>query len=76
MGMTVGAAFTLVPISATNNFDERNFVLSWNGLGQGIGSLPVVFLGTVMIAGKTGYLGAAVIFSILGILLALIPAVL
>ena len=75
MGMTVGAAFTLVPISATNNFDERNFVLSWNGLGQGIGSLPVVFLGTVMIAGKTGYLGAAVIFSILGILLALIPAV-
>ena len=74
-GMTCTGAYNLLPLSVTNNFDERNFILSWNGLGQGFGSLPVVFLGTVMIAGSTGYAGAAVVFSILGIILALIPAI-
>ena len=59
----------------TNNYDERNFILSWNGLGQGFGAMPVVFLGTALIAGSTGYAGAALIFSILGIVLALIPAI-
>ena len=75
-GMTASGAYTLLPLSVTNNYDERNFLISWNGLGQGIGSLPVVFLGTVMIAGSTGYGGAAVIFSILGLLLALAPVIL
>lgn len=74
-GMTCTGAYNLLPLSITDNFDERNFVLSWTGLGQGFGSLPVVFLGTVMIAGSTGYAGAAVVFSILGIILALIPAI-
>ena len=74
-GMTCTGAYNLLPLSVTDNFDERNFILSWNGLGQGFGSLPVVFLGTVMIAGSTGYVGAAVVFSILGIILALIPAI-
>ena len=74
-GMTCAGAYSLLPLSVTDNFDERNFILSWNGLGQGFGALPVVFLGTVMIAGSTGYAGAAVVFSILGIILALIPAI-
>jgi Na+/melibiose symporter and related transporters len=74
-GMTVTGAYGLLPLSVTNNFDERNFILSWNGLGQGFGSLPVIFLGTVMIAGSTGYAGAAVIFSLLGMVLAIIPAI-
>lgn len=74
-GMTCTGAYNLLPLSITDNFDERNFILSWTGLGQGFGSLPVVFLGTVMIAGSTGYAGAAVVFSILGIILALIPAI-
>lgn len=74
LGMTVCAAYTLLPISVTDNFDERNFILSWNGLGQGIGSLPVVFLGTVLISGSVGYTGAVLIFAVLAIVLALIPA--
>ena len=74
-GMTCTGAYGLLPLSVTDNFDERNFILSWNGLGQGFGSLPVVFLGTVMVAGSVGYGGAAVVFSILGIILALIPAI-
>ena len=70
-GMTCTGAANLLNLSVTDNFDERNFILSWSGLGQGLGSLPVVFLGTVMIAGSTGYGGAAVIFSIIGLILAL-----
>lgn len=74
LGCTVAAAYNLLPISMTNNYNERNFILSWTGLGQGIGSLPVVFLGTVFIAGSFGYTGSAIVFSILGVILALFPA--
>jgi Na+/melibiose symporter-like transporter len=73
-GCTVSGAYGLLPLSMTNNYDERNFVLSWAGLGQGICSLPVVFLGTAFIAGSFGYAGSAVVFSILGLVLAIIPA--
>ena len=75
LGMTVNAAYNLLPLSVTNNMDERTFVLSWNGLGQGFGALPVVFWGTVFIAGSLGYDGAAMVFAVLGIFLGLIPAV-
>lgn len=64
----------ILPLSTTDNFDERNFILSWNGLGQGFGALPVVFLGTMMITGSMGYGGAAAVFSLLAIVLALIPS--
>jgi Na+/melibiose symporter-like transporter len=74
IGMTVTGAYLLLPLSTTNNYDERTFVLAWNGLGQGFGALPVIFLGTVFIAGGVGYTGAVIIFAILGILLALIPS--
>ena len=74
-GMSAMSAFNLLPLSTTNNYDERSFILSWNGLGQGIGSMPVILLGTAMIAGSVGYGGAATIFSIAGIILGLIPAV-
>ncbi|MCL2058095.1 MAG: MFS transporter [Oscillospiraceae bacterium] len=74
LGYTASGAYVLLPISMTNNYQERNFILAWNGLGQGIGSLPVVFLGTMFIAGSFGYTGSAVVFSILGLVLALIPA--
>jgi Na+/melibiose symporter-like transporter len=75
-GCTVAGAYGLLPISMTNNYEERNFILSWMGLGQGLGALPVVFLGTMFIAGSLGYAGSAVIFSILGLVLAFIPALL
>lgn len=74
LGMTCTGAYSLLPLSTTDNFDERNFILSWNGLGQGFGALPVVFLGTMMITGSMGYGGAAAVFSLLAIVLALIPS--
>ena len=74
LGMTCTGAYNLLPLSTTDNFDERNFILSWNGLGQGFGSLPVVFLGTMMITGSMGYGGAAAVLSLLAIALALIPS--
>lgn len=73
-GCTVTGATGLLPLSVTNNYDERNFILAWTGLGQGFGSLPVVFLGNMFIAGSLGYTGAAFIFSILGLVLAMFPA--
>jgi len=73
IGMTVTGAYLLLPISTTDNYDERTFVLAWNGLGQGFGSLPVIFLGTMFIAGGFGYVGSAIVFSILGFILAIIP---
>lgn len=73
-GMTATGAYNLLPISTTNNYDERSFLISWTILGQGLGSLPVAFLGTIMIAGTIGYAGAAIIFSVLGLTLAFIPA--
>lgn len=76
LGTTATGAYGLLPLSTTNNYDERSFLISWTVLGNGLGSLPVVFLGTIMIAGSTGYAGAAVVFSILGLVLALLPAVL
>ncbi len=74
-GMTATGGFGLLPLSVTNNFEERNFILSWTGLGQGIGSMPVLMLGTAFIASGGGYAGAAVIFSLMGLVLALIPAI-
>lgn len=73
-GCTIGGAMGLLPLTVTNNYDERNFILAWNGLGQGFGSLPVVFLGNMFIAGSLGYTGAAFIFSLLGVVLAVFPA--
>lgn len=73
VGLTLTSSYNLLPISMTSNYDERTFTIAWAGLGQGIGSLPVVFLGTVFIAGSLGYTGAALIFCILGILLSLLP---
>lgn len=73
-GCTVAGATGLLPLSMTNNYEERNFILAWNGLGQGFGSLPVVFLGNMFIAGSLGYTGAAFIFSLLGLALAILPA--
>jgi len=59
--------------SLTSNIDERTFLQSYSVLGQGIGSLPVMFIGTVLIAGSFGYSGAAILFAIFGFLIA-IPA--
>ncbi len=73
-GMNSRSAYTLLPMSTTNNFEERNFLLAWTGLGNGIGSLPVLFLGTTMVAGSVGYGGASVVFAVLGVILALVPA--
>ena len=75
IGMTGASAYQLLPLSTTDNYEERTFVLSYNGLGQGFGALPVVFLGTVFIAGGLGYVGAAIVFSVIGLVLALIPAI-
>lgn len=74
LGLTITSVTTLAPISMTNNYDERTSIIAWSGLGQGFGALPVVFLGTVFIAGSLGYTGAAVVFCVLGILLAIPPA--
>ncbi|MDR2417466.1 MAG: MFS transporter [Treponema sp.] len=73
-GCTVSGAYGLLPLSMTNNYDERNFLLAWTVMGQGLGSLPVVFLGTMLVAGSLGYSGAATVFSIIGLVLAIIPA--
>ncbi len=59
--------------SLTSNVNERNFLQSYSVLGQGLGSLPVMFIGTVLIAGSFGYSGAAILFAIFGFLIA-IPA--
>ncbi len=72
-GMNSRSAYTLLPMSTTNNFEERNFLLAWTGLGNGLGSLPVMFLGTTMVAGSVGYGGASVVFSVLALIMALIP---
>ena len=39
LGMTGTGAYGLLPLSITNNYDERNFIISWLGLGQGFGAL-------------------------------------
>jgi GPH family glycoside/pentoside/hexuronide:cation symporter len=57
--------------SLTNNPDERTFIQSYSVLGQGIGALPVQFVGTALVAGSFGYSGAAILFGVLGFLLAL-----
>lgn len=59
--------------SMTSHPDERTFIQSWSVLGQGLGALPVSFIGTALIAGSFGYSGAAILFAIYGFLLA-IPA--
>ncbi len=59
--------------SLTGDIDERTFLQSYSVLGQGLGSLPVMFIGTVLIAGSFGYSGAAILFAIFGFLIA-IPA--
>ena len=59
--------------SMTNIPDERTFIQSYSVLGQGLGSLPVAFIGTALIAGSFGYSGSAVLFGVFGFLMA-IPA--
>jgi glycoside/pentoside/hexuronide:cation symporter, GPH family len=65
------APFGCMLTSLTNNADERTFLQSYSVLGQGIGSLPVMFIGTALIAGGFGYSGSAIVFGILGFLIAL-----
>ena len=59
--------------SMTNNVDERNHLQSYSILGQALGLMPVLFLGTFLIAGAFGYTSTAILFAIYGFLLA-IPA--
>lgn len=59
--------------SLTSNVDERNFIQSYSILGQALGLVPVLFLGTALIAGSFGYSGSAILFAIYGFLLT-IPA--
>jgi len=59
--------------SMTNDVDERNHLQSYSILGQALGLMPVLFLGTFLIAGAFGYSSTAILFSIYGFLLA-IPA--
>lgn len=65
------APFGCMLTSMTSNADERTFLQSYSVLGQGIGSLPVGFIGTALIAGGLGYSGAAIVFSIYGFILSL-----
>ncbi len=65
------APFGCMLTSLTNNADERTFLQSYSVLGQGIGALPVGFIGTALIAGSFGYSGSAILFGILGFLIAL-----
>lgn len=73
-GLTIAASYALVPLTITNNLEERNFIIAWGGLGQIVGLLPPALLGAFFIATTVGYSGSAVIFSVLGLLLALLPA--
>lgn len=57
--------------SLTSNVDERNFIQAYSVLGQALGLVPVLFLGTALIAGSFGYSGSAILFAIYGFLLAL-----
>lgn len=57
--------------SMTDNAEERTFIQSYSILGQGIGALPVAFIGTVLVAGSVGFSGAAIVFAIYGFVLAL-----
>ena len=63
--MTGTGAYGLLPLTITNNYDERNFIVSWMVLGQGFGALPVVFLGTVLVAGIV-FVVCGVIINLLG----------
>lgn len=74
-GLTIAASYSLVPLTITNNLEERNHIIAWGGLGQVVGLLPPALLGALFIATTVGYSGSAVIFSILGMLLALLPAI-
>jgi len=73
-GLTIAASYSLVPLTITNNLEERNYIIAWGGLGQVVGLLPPALLGALFIATTVGYSGSAVIFSVLGLLLALLPA--
>ena len=57
--------------SLTDNVEERTFIQSYSILGQALGLVPVLFLGTALIAGNFGYSGSAILFAIYGFLLAL-----
>lgn len=73
-GLTIASAYNLVPLSLTNNLEERNFIIAWGGLGQCVGLLPPMILGTLFVATSFGYTGSAIVFSALGILIAFLPA--
>lgn len=57
----------------TNDNNERTTLQSYSALGQIVSNLPVLILGTLMIAGSWGYAGSATLFAFWGVLLA-IPA--
>lgn len=59
--------------SLTNNVEERTFIQSYSILGQALGLVPVLFLGTALIAGNFGYTGSAILFAVYGFLLT-VPA--
>lgn len=65
------APYSCMLTSMTNNPDERTFIQSYSVLGQGLGALPVMFIGTALIAGDFGYTGSAILFGIYGFLMAL-----
>lgn len=67
------APWSCMLTSLTNNVDERNFIQSYSVLGQALGLVPVLFLGTALIAGDFGYTGSAILFAVYGFLLT-IPA--
>ncbi|MEG1426818.1 MAG: MFS transporter [Oscillospiraceae bacterium] len=55
----------------TDSHEERIAISSYRPFGQGIGALPVSFLGAIFIVGGTGYTRAAVIFAIVSVLCAI-----
>lgn len=57
----------------TNDNNERTTLQSYSALGQIVSNLPVLILGTLLIAGSWGYAGSAILFAFWGLLLA-IPA--
>ena len=75
LGMTASGAYSLLPMSVTDNYNERNFISAYTGLGQGFGSLPILLIGTAMIANGTSYSVVVPCFAIYAFLLGLIPAI-
>lgn len=73
-GLTIASAYSLVPLSLTDNLEERNYIIAWGGLGQCVGLIPPMILGSIFVTANVGYSGAAVIFSVIGLIIFLLPA--